>query len=103
MKDLMDQVETITEYTSLEDIKSCIGEERANRIAFEKTTIELYEMLALLTEGESRLLVKSMEKPDDLKAWFTLFKKYGKQTLARMMRVHREVMHPKGKKALKDL
>ena len=104
MKALMEYVET-HEYESTAQIRGSSEQDnkKADEVKLETTTIELYEMLVLMTEGESRLIVKSVKNNDGLMAWHKLHVQYNRRTLARLMRVHREVMHPKSSRALGDL
>ena len=56
----------------------------------EDTGGELYQQLVMMTEGEAKMLVKSVGECDGYKAWARLYAKYNKRTLARLMRVHKE-------------
>ena len=79
------------------------GSQGGRYVGLEKVTTELYEMLVLVTEGEAKLLVKSVAECEGLVAWSRLRTRYNRRTLARLMRVHRDVMYPKAAKTVKDL
>jgi hypothetical protein len=72
-----------------------MDEERAEKVNLEKLSAELYEMLVMMTEGEAKLIVKACIAGDGLEAWSRLQKHYSKRTVARLLRLHREVMYPK--------
>ena len=70
------------------------GKEEGKYVGIEDTGGELYQQLIMMTEGEAKMLVKSVEERDGYKAWARLYAKYNKRTLARLMRVHKECMYP---------
>ena len=61
----------------------------------ERQSAELYEVLVMITEGEAKLMVRACDSGDGIQAFSRLSKHYNKRTIARMLRLHREVMHPK--------
>ena len=57
----------------------------------------------LTTEGEAKLMVKAVDTHDGVLAWQKLYRHFNRRTLARILRAHREVMHPKGQKDMTNL
>ena len=66
--------------------------------AMAKLSKELFRWLVLTTDGEAKLIVKTVEQQDGLVAWAKLHTKYSKKTMTRMMRKVKEVMYPKAAK-----
>ena len=58
-------------------------------------SLELYEVLHLLTEGEAKLLIMTSSGGDGIRAWQLLALQYARPTLARSLRQLREVLNPK--------
>ena len=81
---------------SMEELrdKDDVGESGGHYAGIEDTGGELYQHLILMTDGEAKMIVKSVEDCDGYRAWARLYSKYNKRTLARLMRVHRECMYP---------
>jgi hypothetical protein len=52
----------------------------------------------MATEDEAKLIVRSVEEGDGLRAWGKLNAKYSQKTLTRMMRLFQECMYPKAAK-----
>ena len=70
------------------------GETRGEYRDIEESGGDLYQQLVMLTDGEAKMIVKSVVESDGYKAWGRLHAKYNKRTLARLMRVHKECMYP---------
>jgi hypothetical protein len=56
---------------------------------------ELYRAIHLTTDDEAKLVVKSVEDGDGLRAWGKLHARFNQRTLTRMMRLQQECMYPK--------
>ena len=69
--------------------------DRAHRIWLDKLSKELYEVLVMITEGEAKMMIRSVPDQDGILAWHRLYRHYNRKTLARVLRIHREAMHPK--------
>ena len=69
----------------------------------EKVSKELYEVLVVTTEGEVRLMVRNIATQDGIQAWHQLYLHYNRRTFARVLRMHREAMHPKPVKDMEAL
>ena len=69
----------------------------------EKLAKELYEVLVITTEGEAKLMVRNSASQDGIQAWHRLYRHYNRRTFARVLRVHKEAMHPKPVKDLGTL
>ena len=76
---------------------------RADRMNIEKVSKELYEVLVVTTEGEARLMVRNIATQDGIQAWHWLYLHYNRRTFARVLRMHREAMHPKPVKDMEAL
>jgi hypothetical protein len=59
-----------------------------------KASSELYEVLCQLTGGQAKSLMRGIDKQDGLKAWRNLHTTYARETLARTLRLYREVINP---------
>lgn len=80
-----------------------MDEDRADRMDLEKLAKELYEILVITTEGEAKLMVRNTPLQDGVLAWHRLYRHYNRRTFARILRVHKEAMHPKPVKDLSRL
>ena len=69
--------------------------DRADRMGLDKLSKELYEVLVMVTEGEAKMMIRSVPDQDGILAWHRLYRHYNRKTLARVLRIHREAMHPK--------
>lgn len=67
----------------------------ADEVGLEVAAKELFQVLCMVTDGEAKLIVKNSKEQDGVLAWSRLFGHYNRKTLARVLRVHREAMHPK--------
>ena len=104
MRILMDYVEVNGEKTLTKIREEDPDGERMGRyVGLDKVSVELYEMLVLVTEGEAKLTVKSVQERDGLVAWSRLHSCYNRRTLARLMRVHRDLMYPAAAKDAQSL
>jgi hypothetical protein len=59
-----------------------------------KGSKELFEVLCQLTGGQAKSLLRGLDNGDGLKAWRTLHTTYARDTLARTLRLYREVINP---------
>ena len=65
-----------------------------DRTGLDKLSKELYEGLVMITEGEAKMMIRSV--PVRMGSWLgTACTAYNRETLARVLRSHREAMHPK--------
>ena len=90
-------LEVVQEYPTELDLESttALDPERADRINLATRSAELFQILVLKTDGEAKLLVKSVPREDGLRAWQLLHKHYHRKTFAKAIRDHREVLYPK--------
>ena len=72
-----------------------VGESELTEHEHMKESAELYEIIHGLTEGEAKLIIREAANGDGLKAWLLLVGQYAKRTLAKVLRMHREVINPK--------
>ena len=100
--EMQDTLKVLESYTNEVDTAAvrAMDEARADRMNLEKLTKELYEVLVCTTEGEAKLMVRNIPSQDGIQAWHRLYRHYNRRTFARVLRVHREAMHPK---PVKDL
>jgi hypothetical protein len=59
-----------------------------------KASKELYEVLCQLTGGQAKSLLRGVDGSDGLRAWRVLHTTYARDTLARTLRLYREVINP---------
>ena len=59
-----------------------------------KASKELFEVLCQLTGGRAKSLLRDIDTGDGLRAWRTLHNTYARDTLARTLRLYREVINP---------
>ena len=59
-----------------------------------KASKELYEVLCQLTGGQAKSLMRGIDGSDGLRAWRALHTTYARDTLARTLRLYREVINP---------
>ena len=64
---------------------------------------ELYEMLCILTGGQAKLIVRSVEAQCGLAAWSILHGTYAQQTLARTIRTYRAAINPDQANSLDEI
>ena len=90
-------LDVIQDYPTELDLQTTIDldPERAGRINLTMRAAELFQILVLKTDGEAKLLVKSVPSEDGVRAWQMLHKHYHRKTFAKAIRDHREVMYPK--------
>ena len=95
-------LETYTNEMSTATVRA-MDEDRANRMSLERMSKELYEILVISTEGEAKLMVRNVISQDGVQAWHRLYRHYNRRTFARVLRVHKEAMHPKPVKDMNSL
>ena len=95
--DMLETLKVLESYATEVDTKMvrAMDEARADRMNLEKLSKELYEVLVITTEGEARLMVRNIISQDGIQAWHRLYRHYNRRTFARVLRVHKEAMHPK--------
>ena len=87
-------LETISEEMNTPKVKE-MDPDLADRIDIDKVSKELSETLVMLTEGEAKMMIRGVATQDGILAWHRLYRHYNRRTLARVLRMHREAMHPK--------
>ena len=100
--DTLKVVEQMTDETDTPMVRALDGE-HADRLDLEKVSKELYEVLVTITEGEANLMVKNVINNDGVLAYHRLYRHYNRRTLARVLRMTREALHPKAVHDLKQL
>ena len=95
-------LEAITEETGMQKVR-LMDPERADRMGLERLARELYEVLVLTTEGEAKKMIRNISDQDGILAWHRLYRHYNRRTLARVLRIHREAMHPKSSRSIENL
>ena len=60
-------------------------------------------MLVLKTDGEAKLMVKSVLGSDGIRAWQKLHKDYHRRTFAKAVRDHREILYPKALRRMDEV
>ena len=65
-------------------------------------TGELYDVICQLTTGRAKNIVKGVGSKDGFEAWQELHKEFNRQTLAKTLRIYREVVCPM-QKNIEDL
>ena len=94
MKEYLDVTENQSDIITYKDAVN-FDVDRAQKVNFGKMNGELYEILVMMTEGEAKMMVKASSAGDGIQAWSRLHKHYNKRTVARLIRLHREIMNPK--------
>ena len=95
-------IETAAKEIDTEEVRD-MDKSRADSMNLEKLSKELYEVLVITTEGEAKLMVRNTPGQDGILAWHRLYRHYNRRTFARILRVHKEAMHPKPAKDLSKL
>ena len=95
-------LENLTEEADTPKVKA-MDMDFMDRINIEKLSKELFETLVVLTEGEAKMMVRGVASQDGVLAWHRLYRHYNRRTLARVLRMHREAMHPKAVPDLSSL
>ena len=95
----LEMVETHAQELGWKDVGE-LDPDKAERIDLAKRSVEIFQILVLKTDAEAKLLVKSVQGEDGLRAWQMLYWHYHRRTFAKAVRDHREVMYPR---YLKDL
>ena len=67
---------------------SRLDPEQAERMNLPLRAAELFQILVLKTDGEAKLLVKSVPREDGIRAWQVLHKHYHRKTFAKAIRDH---------------
>ena len=94
MRRTLDVIQDLPQELNLEDTIA-LDPERAEKINLTLRSAELFQILVLKTEGEAKLLVKSVAQEDGIRAWQLLHRHYHRKTFAKAIRDHREVLYPK--------
>jgi hypothetical protein len=94
MRNTLKVIEDQAKELSTEEV-CLLDPERAERIKLEKLSKELYEVLVITTDGEAKLMVRNTPDNDGILAWHRLYRHYNRRTFARILRIHKEAMHPK--------
>ncbi len=99
VKKTIEVVETYPEELDLGGVVA-LDPDRAVKIGLPQRSAELFQVLILKTDGEAKLLVKSVPEEDGMRAWQLLHRHYHRKTFAKAVRDHREALYPRH---LKDL
>ena len=59
-------------------------EGKADAMELEKQSQELFEVLAMITEGEAKLMVRNVSSQDGIMAWQRLYRHHNRRTMARV-------------------
>jgi hypothetical protein len=94
MLEVLKVVEQLTDEQDMSKVRA-MDEGHADKIDLEKMSKELYEALVCTTDGEAKLMVRNVSSQDGILAWHRLYRHYNRRTLARVLRMHKEAMHPK--------
>jgi hypothetical protein len=62
-------------------------EQKADQMEFERQSQELFEVLAMITEGEAKLMVRSVLTQGGIVAWERLYRHHNRRTMARVLRM----------------
>ena len=87
-------IETMPEEMTIRSVYD-LEFDRAGRMGLDKHSKELYEVLVMITEGEVKMMIRSVPDQDGILAWHRLYRHYNRITFSRVLRIHREAMHPK--------
>ena len=83
--------------------QSLVSRTLADRPDLETVSKELYEVLVTITKGEAKLMIKNVLNNDGVLAYHRLYRHHNRRTLARVLRMTREALHPKAVHDLKQL
>ncbi len=70
-------------------------EQKADKMELERQSQDLFEVLAMITEGDAKLMVGNVLTQDGIVAWQRLYRHRNRRTRARVLRMYKEAMHPK--------
>ena len=98
-------LEVVQDYPQELDLQATIqlDPERAERINLTVRSAELFQILVLKTDGETKLLVKSVPGEDGVRAWQMLHRHYHRKTFAKAIRDHRDVLYPRPLRELAEV
>ena len=94
MVETLKVVESFTEETSTAKVEE-LDEPRAEKINLKRLSRELFEVLVATTDGEAKMMIRNVPDQDGVLAWQRLYRHHNRRALARVLRIHREAMHPK--------
>ncbi len=78
-------------------------EAKADQMNLERQAKELFEVLAMTTEGEAKLMVRSAPWQDGILAWRGLNSHHNRRAMARVLTMPKEAMYPKPVKHISQL
>ena len=102
MRKLLEGIQELPQDMDLESTYAA-DPAKAEKMNLPLRAAELFQILVLKTDGEAKLLVKSVPQEDGLRAWQVLYRHYHRKTFAKAIRDHREVLYPKALKELAEV
>ena len=85
--------ETATDEFDTDKVRAHSDPDQADQIDIEKIWSELYEVLAGLTVGEAKMMVRNVSSQDGIFVWHRLYLHHNLRTMFRVLRIRREAMH----------
>ncbi len=72
-----------------------LNAQRSEKPNIKQRAAEIFQILVFKTNGEAKLMVKTVEGQDGIRAWQKLHKHHHRRTFAKSIRDHREILYPK--------
>ena len=102
MQRILEGIEGMQEEMDKQKVRA-LDPVRADRIGLTQRSAGIFQILVMKTEGEAKLLVKSVADNDGARAWQKLYHHYHRKTFAKSMRDHREVLYSKHLKRMDEV
>jgi len=100
MKEVLEKCDPKKNVVTAEEMGA---EEAIDLKELSKRSKELYGILVLITSDEAKRVVKDVTSGCGVAAWHTLVKLYARQSMAKTMRLYKEVLNPIKAKDLSDV
>ncbi len=71
-----------------------LNPERAEKLNIKQWAAEIFQILVLKTDGEAKLMDKTVEGQDGIRAWLKLHNHYHRRNFAKSIRDHKEIPDP---------
>ena len=94
MKKTLKDVENYQGYLDVGTVIS-LNPERAEKLNIKQRAAQIFQIHVLKTDREAKLMVKTVEGQDGIRAWQKLHKHYHRRILAKSIRDHKEILYPR--------
>ncbi len=93
MKKTLEDVENYQGDLDVDKVIS-LNPARAEKLNIKHRAAEIFQILVLKTHGEAKVMVKTVDEQDGIRAWQKLRKQYHRRTIAKSIRDHRKTFTP---------